>query len=303
MNSEPRVSVGLPVFNGESYLAESLESLRTQTLEQIEVIISDNGSTDGSTAIAEDYCRRDPRFRLIRQSTNKGGAFNHNLLVDHARAPFFKWASHDDVCGGAMLESLADALEANPKAVLAYSDVQYIGADGGMEQCLRRSLQIDDDLPHDRLRQYFRYYSYPKEANAVIGVIRTDVLRRSSRIGSYPSSDLVLMAELALAGEFVHVPEVLFYRRRHSHQSTVENKSARDVALWFDPRNRGWHHAYWWPLVKGYRNAIERSALGGQEKLLCRGELLKWIWRRRRSLCYECYLGIRDRSPFFHAAY
>jgi glycosyltransferase involved in cell wall biosynthesis len=302
MTSQPRISVGLPVFNGERYLAESLESLRTQTLTQIEVIISDNGSTDSTVDIAEDYCRQDSRFRLIRQPTNRGGAFNHNFVIDEARAPYFKWASHDDVCESAMLEKLVDALEANPQAALAYSDVQYIDAEGKAQNCLRRSLQIDHEHPHRRLRQYFRYYAYPKEANAIIGVIRTDVLRNTSRLGAYPSSDLVLMAELALAGRFVHVPEVLFYRRKHSHQSTVENKSARDIAIWFDPRNQAWQSAYWWPLLNGYRLGIRHSSLNGLAKLRCNGELLKWVWRRRRSLGYECYLGIRDRSQSFRTA-
>ena len=290
----PMVTVGVPVFNGETFLAESLDSLRRQTVRDIEVIISDNGSTDRSVQIAERFCEQDPRFRLIRHKVNQGGAFNHNFVVDQARAPFFKWGSHDDVCGPTLLERSIEILSQNPDAVLAYSDVQYIDNHGRHLKELRRSLNIESDSPSGRLRHFFEYYTYPREANAIIGVLRTDALKVSGRIGPYPSSDLVLMAELALAGRFVHIPELLFYRRDHRDRSTVVNRTAKEIAMWFDPRNTRWRDEFWWPMLRGYVNSINRASLPPTERLRCFRVLRHWMWRRRRSLAYELFLDIRN---------
>ena len=77
----PRLSVGLPVYNGEGYLAESLEALLGQSYEDFELIISDNASTDGTADICRRYAKQDSRIRYIRQPRNIGCAPNHNYLV------------------------------------------------------------------------------------------------------------------------------------------------------------------------------------------------------------------------------
>ena len=95
---KPRVTVGLPVFNGENYLAEALDSLLTQSFENFLLIISDNASTDSTQKICTDYSAKDPRIRYVRLDTNVGAAENYNRLVDVAEGDYFKWAAHDDNC-------------------------------------------------------------------------------------------------------------------------------------------------------------------------------------------------------------
>src|SRR3954454_13625589 len=87
----PRLTIGLPVHNGERYLEESLTALMKQTFSDFELIISDNASTDGTEAICRRHADQDPRIRYIRQSHNLGAADNHNLLVPLARGEYFKW--------------------------------------------------------------------------------------------------------------------------------------------------------------------------------------------------------------------
>ena len=72
MSALPRLSIGLPVYNGENYLAESLEALLGQTYEDFELIISDNASTDGTADICQRYGKQDSRIRYIRQPRNIG---------------------------------------------------------------------------------------------------------------------------------------------------------------------------------------------------------------------------------------
>ena len=93
-----RLTVGLPVYNGENYLAESLDALLGQSYENFELIISDNASTDGTAGICQRYQKQDPRIRYIRQPHNIGGAPNHNHLVEQARAELFKWAWRMTTC-------------------------------------------------------------------------------------------------------------------------------------------------------------------------------------------------------------
>ena len=81
MTSAPRLSIGLPVFNGENYLAEAIDTLLAQTYTDYELIISDNASTDGTREICEKYAAKDERIRYLRQPRNIGAAPNHNFLV------------------------------------------------------------------------------------------------------------------------------------------------------------------------------------------------------------------------------
>src|SRR5689334_18309225 len=96
--STPKLSVGLPVYNGEAYLRTALESIVTQDYQDFELIISDNASQDGTAAICREYAQRDKRIRYYREEANRGGARNLNRVFELSRGKYFKWAAHDDVC-------------------------------------------------------------------------------------------------------------------------------------------------------------------------------------------------------------
>ena len=117
----PRLSIGLPVYNGEDYLAESLEALLGQTYEDFELIISDNASTDGTTDICRRYARQDSRIRYFRQSRNLGCNPNHNFVIEQARGELFKLASDDDLYARDLLKRCVDVLDECPRYVLVHS--------------------------------------------------------------------------------------------------------------------------------------------------------------------------------------
>ena len=116
----PRISIGLPVYNGERYLETALDSLLRQTCTDFELIISDNASSDGTEAICRRYAHRDPRVLYHRSERNRGASWNHNHVVEFARAPYFKWAAHDDVCAPEFLERCAGVLDGHPAVILCY---------------------------------------------------------------------------------------------------------------------------------------------------------------------------------------
>jgi glycosyltransferase involved in cell wall biosynthesis len=128
--SRPRVTIGVPVFNGESFLAETLDSLLNQTFSDFEVVISDNASTDRTEEICRAYTARDPRVRYCREVVNRGAAWNHNRVFELARGEYFKWNSADDLCAPEFLARCVAALDRDSAAVTAVSETVEIDERG-----------------------------------------------------------------------------------------------------------------------------------------------------------------------------
>ena len=129
--------VGLPVYNGEKYIAESLEALLGQGFTDFELIISDNASTDSTGEICRRYEDPDSRVRYFRQSRNIGLSPNHNFVAERARGELFKWASNDDLYARDLLERCIDALDQYPDIVLARCWTAKVDESGTVSQALR----------------------------------------------------------------------------------------------------------------------------------------------------------------------
>ena len=99
------ISIIVPVYNVEEYLEECLESIRKQTYQDIEVILVNDGSTDGSHAICERYCQMDKRFRLINQK-NQGQSVARNRGVKESLGEYIMFVDSDDVVSLGLLEQL-----------------------------------------------------------------------------------------------------------------------------------------------------------------------------------------------------
>ena len=125
----PRVSVGLPVFNGERYLARAIESVLRQDFADFELVVSDNASTDRTGEICEEYARRDARVRYVRNPRNLGAGPNYDRCFRLARGEYFKWAAHDDRLAPDYLSQTGAALDAAPDAVLCTTATAEIGPD------------------------------------------------------------------------------------------------------------------------------------------------------------------------------
>src|SRR5256885_11909194 len=126
----PRVSIGLPVYNGEPYLRQSIDSILAQTFRDFELIICDNASTDATARICEEYAARDGRVRYVRNARNIGGINNANLTFERARGELFRWAAHDDICAPALLERCVALLDERPDMVGVYPGTINIDQDG-----------------------------------------------------------------------------------------------------------------------------------------------------------------------------
>jgi GT2 family glycosyltransferase len=209
----PTVSVGLPVYNGERFLAQALDSLLGQTYRDFELIISDNASTDNTSAICSEYAVRDPRVRYIRQPTNIGAPRNWSFVTTVARGRYFKWASCNDRCSENLLERGVAALSTRPQAVLCYGRTVLVDEETGVEEPYAGDFSLEDERPSERLIHLLRVLQLN---NAQSGLIRLDALRQTGLDRPYPGGDVPLMVELALRGTFELLPDVRLYRRMGS---------------------------------------------------------------------------------------
>jgi glycosyltransferase involved in cell wall biosynthesis len=214
----PLVSIGVPVFNAERFLPRALDSLVSQTLTDFELIISDNASTDRTPEICEEYLRRDPRIRYIRQPVNIGAPRNWNAVVHEACGVFFKWASGTDYCAAEMLEKCIEVMQADPGIALCYGKTQLVDEHEQPIELYEHDRSFNQSDPSERFAQVL---SRLWMNNMQSGVFRLDTLRRTRLDRLYPTGDLVLMAELALYGRFHMIDEVLLFRRHTQNTFTA----------------------------------------------------------------------------------
>ena len=264
LTSVPRLSIGLPVYNGEKFLSEALDSLIGQTYKDFELIVSDNASTDGTADICRRYAEQDSRIRYVRQTHNIGLTANHDFVVDEARGELFKYAAYDDLYGRELLARCVEALDADPDAALAHSWSAMIDESGTVLGTFGTRGAMDSPRAPDRFREVLFEGCHDYE----YGVMRTASLRRMMRRGSYHHADRMFNAELALYGQFHLVPDWLYFRREHAGQGP---QTVRDRCTTFDPRraDRLRHPAvrlygeYLW----AYVNAIRKAPLSAPDQL------------------------------------
>ena len=230
----PTVSIGLPVYNGERYLEESVDSVLGQTFDDIELIISDNASTDRTFDICTSIARRDERVRLHRFPHNLGASANYNHVALQARGRYFKWAAHDDLLKPEFLQTCVDAhRRIHPAPAIVYPRSEFIDEHGVVTHPDADTQHTNSRLPAVRAYQMLQRMSM---AHAVFGLFDADLLRRTRLIGSFVSSDYVLLLQMALLGDIVQLDgEPLFQRRVHPEMSRVANRTRDEVLRWFDP--------------------------------------------------------------------
>ena len=276
MNAVPRLSIGLPVYNGENFLPESLESLLGQSYEDFELIISDNASHDGTETICRKYADQDSRIRYFRQQRNIGSAPNHNFVIEQARGELFKHGSHDDLYARDLLELCVAALDEYPHVVLAHSWSAVIDSSGAVTKLVE--YPVDTAAP--RAPDRFRSMLFDGWGDDEGGVVRTDVLRRTALHASHHFADRTYTAEIALHGPFYMIPDWLYFRREHPGQGgklgsvrkRCANMDPRRASRLRNPTARLYTEYIW-----GYASAIRRAPLTLVERQECYRVLARFV--------------------------
>lgn len=286
----PLVTVALPVYNGERFLADAIESLLGQTLGDFELLVCDNASTDATVPMVQEYARQDPRIRLLPSPVNRGLAWNWNRAVPEARGRFFKWAAADDVHLPEYLARTVERLETDRTAVLAHSLSVDVDENGTPFRAVPTELAMDAPTAHER------FHALTRRGWACIplfGVIRTEVVRRTGLHGAYPRSDRALLAELGLHGRLVEVDEVLFHHREFSGRVTraTDLRTRYPVFTGGPVPDAPLPH---WDLLAGFLGGVRRAPLPPGEKARCVAALYDYLWEDKRALLGD----LRRRGQF-----
>jgi glycosyltransferase involved in cell wall biosynthesis len=248
----PRVSIGMPVYNGEVYLRQALDSLIGQSYTDFELVISDNGSTDATECICREYADEDERIRYYREAVNRGVSWNFNRVFELSRGEYFKWAAADDICAAMFLERTVDSLDNDETIVCCHA---------------RRKRRLDASS-HRVDRRFVDVLLSSGWSARSAGLIRSEALRQTSLIRPYYGWEKVLMAELSMMGRFRDLPDVLFFQRVHAAASS-NLRSAAEQRQFVDPSTAKQRNFPRLRLLQGHFLVIWRYPLSLSTKILC----------------------------------
>jgi glycosyltransferase involved in cell wall biosynthesis len=270
----PVVGIGMPVYNGERYLANAIESVLCQTMTDFEVVISDNASSDRTEEICRDYANRDARIRYFRNEANIGAIPNFNRVFELARGTYFKWAAHDDVLKPHFLGRCVEALDAAPHAAVCQTAVEYID-ESGLLLGLHRHHLPGSDSP-DAVARFATLALRPHDCYAQMGLLRRALAACALPMGGYHGADRAFLARMALAGPFISVREPLLQVRDHAERYSRAQRNLRDRATWYDARNKGRLSFPVWRMYGSYWGAIAAADLTPAERSRAALALVRW---------------------------
>ena len=205
------VSIGVPVFNGEKGLARALDSLLVQDYPDLEIIVSDNASTDGTRAICEKYVNKDSRIKYHRVSENRGAIWNFNRVFELSSGKYFMWAAHDDLWSANYVEAMANRLDESPEAVLAtpLTHIRKVSTTGAS-----KNVVLPESPASDRWAILDEFFLVDFSCVWFYGLYRTDWLKKLApelnrhQIGG---ADRLWLLELILNHGVVGTHDAVFY--------------------------------------------------------------------------------------------
>lgn len=222
----PLMTIGIPVFNEERFIDSALTSLRSQDYPNLEIVISDNASTDGTLEICQRHAAEDPRIRIESAAANRGAIANFQHALDMASGTYFMWGAGHDLWTSNLVSECVALLEANKQACLAFASSCWIGVD---DEPLAKASGWSDTRDLTATARFFTIFW--GNMHPVVGVIRTDRLRNCSPIPGMVGGDLVLLADLALRGSFLHATNSCWSRREFRVEKHHDDKLKRYASV------------------------------------------------------------------------
>jgi len=289
----------MPVFNGEQWLRQSINSLLKQTYPNFVLIISDNASTDGTRQICETFAQQDRRIHYYRNPYNIGVFRNYNKVFSLATTSwpeieYFKWASSNDLCEPQFLEKCLGALEDNPAVVAAYPGTKLFTDDPNYTDDYLHDISVCDESP---ARRFVRVLADVRLNSAYNGVIRTGALRKSSFNQVYVGSDIVLVAELALQGKILQLPDRLLLRRVKPDAMSAL-RGAASLQEFFAAEGRDVLASPTWDFHWHCLLSALKAPVSLKNKIRCAIYVAHRFWWSRRDAMREIRLKMRALAYF-----
>ncbi|MEM7208447.1 MAG: glycosyltransferase family A protein [Pseudomonadota bacterium] len=286
-SQQPLVSIGVPVYNADEFLSESLDSLLAQTYDNIEIVISDNASTDQTAEICRLYAEKDKRIRYVRESQNKGSNWNFSRVFHLSNGKYFKWAACDDLCDPEFVARCVEVLENDLSVVCCHSRTMTINeygneikgfpdpTDGGQEKDNIRHRR--DGSSHYFSRRFGDVLLSSGWGVRCSGVFKSEALGKTGLMQSFYGSEKLMMAELAVHGRFWDLPQMLFSQRVHSGSISGATRESKNSAI----RKRIIHT----PLLRqfsGYLSVAMDSGNDASTKLKCIFWLIVYLFQYKK---------------------
>lgn len=282
------VSIGLPVFNGENFLEKTLQCILSQSYENIEVIISDNASSDKTSEICKEYAFMDKRIVYSRNDKNLGASRNYNTIFHRSNGEYFKWAAHDDLFSVNFIEECVTILSREPSCPLCHSRVLEIDE---KENIIRKYPSCERFSSKNSVRRFFECICKPHSQSAVFGVFRSSILSKTRLIGNYSSSDRTLLGEIALRGPIIEIPKFLFFKRSHPNQHYRIHRTKHSKNLWYDPKNNSRYVFPQWRLLKEHLISISRVQFEMNKRIFCYLISIWWMRKNYKGLVRNLFLS------------
>lgn len=281
-NEHPLVSVGMVVYNGEAFIRESLDSLVAQEYANVEIVISDNASSDQTGVICREYAEKYDHISYSRNLTNLGAVANSNKVLELSRGTYFMWASDHDVWHPSFIARCVAEFEHRAEVVLVYPQTALIDTVG------RRIKIMDDGLDMTGLSslQRYKYVIWKlRKCNMIYGLISIHALDNVGRVKNVWGPDQLLLAELALQGTLKQIPHVLFFRRKNRPEEKPGRGRIKQALLTLDPatalhRNQKPDVALWAELRNAHLKMLISSSLSFAEKVEAMKETIICFQRR-----------------------
>jgi glycosyltransferase involved in cell wall biosynthesis len=207
------VSFGLPVRNGGVEFHRTLDSLRAQDLADIEIVVSDNASTDNTRSIAESAAKTDSRIAYHRADRNYGQIENFNRAFQLSRGSYFRWIGCGDIVAPNYARRCAECMDANPKAVGVTTNFSFVSPNGNTRQADYQGPRLDQSSRLHRLQRFLWFADAdPLYFDPIYSMLRRSSLESTPLLRIHRDPDLLLALELCLTGPFIHLNENLAQR-------------------------------------------------------------------------------------------
>lgn len=228
---DPLVSIGLPVYNGQDTVENVVKSVLGQDHENIELVISDNASTDGTEEICRELAGTDPRIVYHRHAKNVGLLKNFVCAIDLARGIYFRWIGDDDWIHPSYVSRCLEVFADDARRILVSTQFEYLLPDGAVASETYEETALGSADPAERFDEMLRLFT---AGFTLLDPIYS--LVRREPIAALPRRDMlredeVFAARMALVGPWGHIPEVLAHRE-WSFQPLPSLARMLDVPLW-----------------------------------------------------------------------
>lgn len=294
MSAKPLVSIGMPIYNDALWLRNALDHALAQDYQNLDIVLADDGSTDGSREICREYAARDGRIRLFENKHNLGSWGNHRFVFDVSQGDFFAWGSGHDYFESTYISALFEILAANPTLVqccpkpLFHKDGETFTPPGTLDT---RGLP-----PSERVKRLMDFRLSGGSMYVFHGLYRSEFLSKVEIGRDVVSADEIMLAELSFLGEILQIDETLIHRVETRGQLNVrKNRASYRAHLDRNKLSKGSISKEYLPRLYSfveYMNMVECAAISLSEK--------EYLYNEIRNVAVDYYAAsIMEELEYF----